>query len=133
MTATTFDAAFGRASQFFVGEGAGVFEAIRLVTDYLRVREIEETRRNEIRKERDIAVSKILAERDLMLRYFDGVFEERKVSLGHFYRLLDHAVENGDNEQLERALQGIVGIVTTSPLLGFNEFWQAYHTGKVEL
>jgi len=133
MTNSTFAGNFTRAAEFLKSDGAGVLEALGLVTSYLKVREEEESRRAEIRMERDIAVAKILSQRDVILRYFDATFKERETSLDHFYSLLRQASENGDDHRLECALRGIVGIVTSSPLLGFKDFWAAYDAGGVEL
>ena len=53
------------------------------------------------------------------------VFGERDNALRQFYDLMDRASENGDNEQLKLAVEGIVGVIRSNPLLGFEEFRNA--------
>ena len=47
---------------------------------------------------------------------------ERDKALTKYYDLLDKAVNTGDNQLIIAALQGISGIVTSSPLSDFQEF-----------
>ena len=54
-------------------------------------------------------------EQETMIAYFDRVFGERDNALQHFYDLMDEATAAGDNEQLETAVSGIVGIIRTTP------------------
>ena len=70
-------------------------------------------------------VQALRTEQETMIAYFDRVFGERDNALQHFYDLMDEATAAGDNEQLETAVSGIVGIIRTNPLMGFEEFQKA--------
>ena len=70
-------------------------------------------------------VEALRVEQETILGYFDRVFEERENALRQFYVLMDRASENGDNEQLKLAVEGIVGVIRSNPLLGFEEFRSA--------
>ena len=70
-------------------------------------------------------IEALRAEQETMTAYFDRVFGERENALRHLYDVMDKATAAGDNEQLNTAVQGIVGIIRTNPLLGFEEFQKA--------
>ena len=99
-----------------------VLEVISLVQqdrqDERRVRVEFETRYNAF-------VEALRIEQGTILGYFDRVFGERENALRQFYDLMDTASENGDNEQLKLAVEGIVGVIRSNPLLGFEEFRSA--------
>ncbi len=47
---------------------------------------------------------------------------ERKGALEQFYSLLHRAVDTGNDQQLQTALSGILGIIQENPLKDFAEF-----------
>ena len=70
-------------------------------------------------------VEALRVEQEIILGYFDRVFGERENALRQFYDLMDRASENGNNEQLKLSVEGIVGVIRSNPLLGFEEFRNA--------
>ena len=70
-------------------------------------------------------VEALRVEQETILGYFDRVFGERDNALRQFYDLMDRASANGDNEQLKLAVEGIVGVIRSNPLLGFEDFRNA--------
>ena len=70
-------------------------------------------------------VEALRLEQGTILGYFDRVFGERENALRHFYELMDKASANGDTEQLKTAVEGIVGIIRSNPMMGFEEFRKA--------
>ena len=70
-------------------------------------------------------VEALRVEQETILGYFDRVFGERENALRQFYDLMERASEDGDNEQLKIAVEGIVGVIRSNPLLGFEEFRNA--------
>ena len=54
--------------------------------------------------------------------FLNHTFGERDKALSKYYDLLDKAVESDDKDLIISALQGISGIVTSSPLSDFKEF-----------
>ena len=70
-------------------------------------------------------VAALRIEQETILRYFEMQFAERAKALQHCYDLMEAATDNGDNAQLELAVQGIIGIIRENPLLGYAEFRKA--------
>ena len=89
---------------------------------YFRALQEEETKRQIIAANRDVLVSRINAERDVILAYFGERFAERRVALDELFGTLRHATANGDNEQLVAALGGILAIIQQNPLDDFETF-----------
>ena len=92
------------------------------ISAYFRTLQGEETKRQAIAANRDVLVSRINAERDVILAYFGERFAERRTALDELFVALRHATANGDNEQLVAVLGGILGIIQQNPLDDFETF-----------
>lgn len=90
--------------------------------EYLKTREEEQTKREHIWAKRDVLITALNNEKEVILAYFEHRFAERKGALDQFYHLLHRAVDTGDGETLQVALNGILGIIQENPLSDFNEF-----------
>ncbi len=92
------------------------------VVGYLKTRQEEETKRAYIWAKRDAIVAELNNEKEVVLSYFEHRFAERKGALEQFYSLLHRAVDTGNDQQLQTALNGILGIIQENPLKDFAEF-----------
>lgn len=101
-------------------------DTISEIGDYLRALAEEETKRQAIAANRDVLIARITAEKEVILAYFDRRFAERRAALDEFFELLRHAVDSGDNHQLNVALAGILGIIQDNPLDDFETFKQQF-------
>lgn len=90
--------------------------------DYLKTREEEKTKREHIWAKRDVLVTALENEKEVILAYFDHRFSERKAALEQFFGVLHRSVDRGDSEGLQVALDGILGIMKDNPLADFAEF-----------
>ena len=97
---------------------------------YKQASESEITRHEEIQARREIAVATIQAQKEALEQYFYLHFEERATVLSELFKLLDHAVEKQDINELDVALNGILGVVKDNPLKDFESFRDAYTQGK---
>lgn len=70
-------------------------------------------------------IEALRVEQETILGYFDRVFGERENALRQLYDLMERASEDGDNEQIRVAVEGVVGVIRSNPLLGFEEFRNA--------
>lgn len=95
---------------------------IREALEYLKIREQERTKREMIWSKRDVLVTALNNEKEVILAYFEHRFKERKATLEQFYDVLHRATRSGDSGQLQIALDGILGIVKENPLKDFAEF-----------
>ncbi len=98
------------------------FGFIKAAQEYLREHDAEETRREYIRAHRNVLVTALNNERDLLLDYFDKRFAERRVALAEFFELMHKAVDNKNTDELQTALAGILGILKDNPLGELAEF-----------
>ncbi len=110
----------GFAARFIAAQA--IPSTIEGVAAYFRTLEEEETKRQAIAANRDVLVTRINAERDAILAYFEHRFAERRTALDELFVTLRHATANGDNEQLVAALSGILGIIQQNPLDDFETF-----------
>ena len=99
-----------------------ILEVVSLV---IQNQQDERKTRLELETRYNAFVEALRVEQESILNYFDRVFGERENALRQFYDVLDRASRNGDNEQLKAAVEGIIGIIRTNPLMGFDEFQKA--------
>lgn len=109
-----------------IGQAADTLAVITEAIDFLRTRETEQTKRAYIQGRRDVLVTALEAKERIILEYFDRRFAERKGALEQFYALLHRAADNGDQTQLQAALEGILGIVKDNPLKDFETFVETW-------
>ena len=107
------------------GKIVGNVNPLAVVTEvigYLNTRQEEHTKREYIWAKRDAIVTELNNEKEVVLSYFEHRFAERKGALEQFYSLLHRAVDTGNDQQLQTALNGILGIIQENPLKDFAEF-----------
>ena len=97
------------------------------IADCFRTLQEEETKRQVIAANREVLITRITAEKDAILAYFDLRFAERRAALDEFFELLSHAMKRGDNQQLNTALAGILGVIQENPLEDFETFRQQFN------
>ena len=96
------------------------------IAECFRAMQEEDTKRQAIIANRDVLIARLTAEKDTILAYFSHRFAERRAALCEFFDLLRHAVDGGDNHQLNVALAGILGIIQDNPLDDFETFKQQF-------
>lgn len=107
------------------GEAVRAINPIAVITEaveYLKTREEEQTKREHIWSKRDVLITALNNEKDVILAYFEHRFKERKATLEQFYDMLQRASRSGKADQLQVALNGILGIIQDNPLKDFAEF-----------
>lgn len=115
------------ARQFTAGAlplaaGADAMAVITAGLDYLRVREVEQTKRAYIAAKRDVLLSAITAERDLLQHYFAQRFAERRAALEHLYQALERGIQDHNDRVIDGALGGILDILKDNPLKDLETF-----------
>jgi hypothetical protein len=96
--------------------------AISACADYAKTVQLERTKREDIRAQRDKAVAAINSHKEIVLKYFELRFKEREAALSKFFVQLDEGVKTGNNKILDIALHGIVEIIKDNPLSDFESF-----------
>ncbi|MGY1722745.1 hypothetical protein [Blastococcus sp. SYSU DS0533] len=92
--------------------------------DYLRLREEEQTKRAKIDAYATVEVARIQEASSFLKQYFEQVFAERSTTIDGLFRHLDIAMTNGDGRATEAALQGIVDLAKSSPLVDMGDLSQ---------
>ena len=98
------------------------FVIIKAALEFLKEQDANETEREYIRAHRDLLMTALNNERDLILAYFDHCFAERRVALEELFELMHKAVDRQNTDELQAALTGILGIIKDNPLGDLAEF-----------
>jgi len=108
----------------FYGETIG--GVLNAVTEYARTREHEKTNRANVERKRKSAIMVIRSERQVMLEYLKQRFGERGSLYDQYFKLIDTALEIGNEEILRIALESVQNIYQDSPGAGIDEFKQQF-------
>ena len=90
-------------------------EMVAAYTDYLKVAEVEQTKRREIDAWEKTTIAQINAQRDFLIQYLDRSFDERAATFRALFSVVDRALASGSNDQLALALDSITKIAKSSP------------------
>jgi ribonucleotide reductase alpha subunit len=84
-------------------------------TNYKHIAEQEQTKRREIDAWEKETITKINAQRGLLMAYLDKSFDERAENFRSLFAVVDSAIASDNNEQLALALNSITEIAKSSP------------------
>jgi ribonucleotide reductase alpha subunit len=84
-------------------------------SNYKQVSQGEQTKRREIDAWEKETITKINAQRELLMAYLDRSFDERAENFRSLFAVVDSAIASGNNEQLALALNSITDIAKSSP------------------
>jgi hypothetical protein len=90
-------------------------QMVSAYTEYLAIAEVERTKRRDIEAWEKEAITRINAQRDLLITYLDRSFDERAENFRALFGVVDDALLSGDNQQLALALNSITEIAKSSP------------------
>jgi hypothetical protein len=93
----------------------GVTNIVTNVTDYLKIAEFEQTKREGIRAQRDVALAELQNRRADFSEMLKYTFQERAIVLQKQFDTLDHALNSGDVVLIQASLQAMVNVIQTSP------------------
>ena len=84
-------------------------------TEYKIIAEQEQTKRREIEAWEKQTITKINAQRELLMAYLDRSFDERAENFRALFTVVDNAIASGNNDQLALTLNSITEIAKSSP------------------
>ncbi len=90
-------------------------QMVSAYTEYLAIAEVERTKRRDIEAWEKESITRINAQRDLVITYLDRSFDERAENFRALFGVVDDALLSGDNQQLALALNSITEIAKSSP------------------
>lgn len=95
----------------------------------------QETKREEIRAQRDVAIERIHAMSDNIKLYLEKTFDERSTIFAKQFECVDAALRDGNTEMLAMTLNSINSLAASSPfknLADINQVQQALSDGDTE-
>lgn len=100
----------------FANPFSGVTEFVSAWKDIKQTQEQQRTIRTQIMANRDIAVTSIKEQAQLIRFALEKQFGERANNFSELFKQLDKGFENGDDKRIDVALNGIVELSKISPL-----------------
>lgn len=107
-------------------------DMVSQITELMRIREIEQTKREEIVARKETTIAAINAQKEVLLEGMRQVFAERAVVLQQSFKALDHALEKGDLAMLNVALGSMVQVIQTSPFPVIQQIVETKGTLRLE-
>ena len=106
-----------------------------VVVDTIKYSEEQETKREEIRARRDVAIAQVSAMRDAVQTYLEKSFDERSILFAKQFECVDAALKAGDNDMLAISLNNINALAASSPfkaLADINHVQKALTSSETE-
>lgn len=88
---------------------------VKMAEDVTKFCEVQKTKRKEIEAIRDIVVSKIQSQKEIILTYLEKSFDERKDNFSKFFAIIDDAIAKDNMQQLAMGLDSVNKLAATSP------------------
>lgn len=97
---------------------------------YQQVRAQEESRREGIRAQAEVAIARIQAQTQVLRQIIDQTFAERRENFNRLFSLLEEGLRTGNDRQIEAALTMIVTQIKESPIRQVAETVRQIRTRK---
>ena len=107
-------------------------EVVEQVTELMRIREIEQTKREDIAARRDTALAAISSQKEIILECMRSTFAERAAVLQEDFKVIDEALERNDVQMLNAALTNMVQVIQTSPFQAIQQVVETKGTLRLE-
>ena len=88
---------------------------IEVAGEVAKFTEQQKTERKEIEAKRDINISRIQAQKEIIMVYLEKSFDERKENFSKLFQVIDHAIANNNMQQLAMGLDSINQLAASSP------------------
>lgn len=84
-------------------------------TDAVKFCEVQKTKREEIKAERDVRIARLRVQRDIVMEYLKQSYDERRNLFEEQFKVVDRALMTGNTEVLALSLQSINDLAKSSP------------------
>jgi hypothetical protein len=92
-----------------------VSNLVSTYTEYLKITQQEQTKRQQIQTWEQTNLAQILTLRSALITYLERAFDERKIYFQEAFIRIDQAMLQGDNQQLALLLDNMVQVAQSSP------------------
>ncbi|MDJ0554943.1 MAG: hypothetical protein QNJ68_10955 [Microcoleaceae cyanobacterium MO_207.B10] len=99
----------------FVTPTESLERIVEAYSEYMKIAEEEQTKRRGIQAWEKTTITKIQAQRDLLMEYLERSFDERANNFSQMFDVVDRAIATGNNEQLALILDSITKLAQSSP------------------
>ncbi|MBC1222395.1 hypothetical protein GNF10_04190 [Nostoc sp. UCD121] len=99
----------------FINPAECLQQMVSAYSEYKIIAQQEQTKRQEIETWEKETITKINAQRELLMAYLDRSFDERAENFRALFAVVDNAIASGNNEQLALTLNSITEIAKSSP------------------
>lgn len=89
--------------------------------DYSNIKQQETTKREMIRSQRDVAITRIQAQKEVLQQYLQNTFSERATVFNNMFAILDEGLASGNDKAIGVAMNMIVKQIETNPLDGIRQ------------
>lgn len=100
-------------------------------SNYKNTAQIEKTKRTAITAWRDTKTTELNNQRKVLEEYLKLTFKERSTNIEKFFDVLDKGIESGNDNLIEKSIEGILAIAKDSPLTGAQELMNAMRDPNV--
>lgn len=108
-------------------------EMVKDVSDYLKVAEVEETKRTDIRARSDVALEAVRSRRDMIMKAMEHTFGERAAVLNKQFDVLDQALASGNAQLAIQSMNSMTDLVKSSPLRALQDVQLSLEKGSFDL
>ncbi|MEH1831886.1 MAG: hypothetical protein V7L29_07395 [Nostoc sp.] len=99
----------------FINPAECLQQMVSAYTEYNIIAEQEKIKRREIEAWEKETITKINAQRELLMVYLERSFDERAENFRALFAVVDNAMASGNNDQLALTLNSITEIAKSSP------------------
>jgi len=92
-----------------------VNDVVSAYTEYLKITEQEQTKREQIQAWKEHHLAQIQTLRSALITYLERAFDERKAYFQDAFIRIDRAMAQGDNQQLALLLDHMLKVAQSSP------------------
>lgn len=107
------------STQTIASAAAPALSALDVVNawkEYVTTCEIEETKREAIRADRDVQITSIKEQGKVWRAFIENTFAERREVFSKSFDMLENALNNGDDKEINAALAMITEQIKISPM-----------------
>ncbi len=99
----------------FINPAECLQQMVSAYSEYKIIAEQEQTKKRDIDAWEKETITKINAQRELLIAYLDRSFDERAENFRALFAVVDNAIASGNNDQLALTLNSITEIAKSSP------------------
>lgn len=119
-----------KPSPLMVIDGLNI--VISAYADYKKTVEVEKTKREDIKADKEKYIAKINSQKEIIVSYFEHTFSERKENFNKLFDALDKGINLNNDMLVQQALSSIITIAKDSPLKGIKQLVSDFENDEID-